>query len=145
VSPVGRNRVLETYGGMAFAQALPANKRIGPAEYFRNRFGYAKMDRCKATRTSYYLSGSWPDTKDLYLGLQFLIGGKIHYGWARLSLKVSGRNCSATAVLSGYAYETVPDKEIGSGRTGVPDETGTAERPDVTLGALALGSMGLVA
>ena len=41
--------------------------------------------------------------------------GKIHYGWARLSFQV--QNFSITATLTGYAYETIPNKPIIAGET----------------------------
>ena len=47
--------------------------------------------------------------------------------------------------LSGYAYETVPGKAIPAGKTLGTDPLSDVERPEATLGALALGSAGLVA
>jgi hypothetical protein len=103
------------------------------------------MDRCKATRVSYYVSGPWNGAKDLYLGLAFSIGGQPHYGWARLSVTVEGKRCDVLAVLTGYAYETVPGKAILTGRTSGTDVVSAVERPETTLGVLAQGSVGLVA
>jgi hypothetical protein len=31
-------------------------------------------------------AGQWLDTKNRYLGLQFVIKGQVHYGWARLTV-----------------------------------------------------------
>jgi len=53
--------------------------------------------------------------------------------------------CKMIAVLTGYAYETVPHKAITAGKTSGTDEVGSEKRPDATLGALALGSAGFVA
>lgn len=135
---IGRNEVLGTYGGMSFAQALPPHKKVGSSGYFHAFFSYARMDRCKATRTSAYLSGMWQQTQDRYLGFKFEIGGKIHYGWARLSVVVK-RHCNVTALLTGYAFETVPNKPIITGKTSGADEPGETRTPDATLGALAVG------
>jgi hypothetical protein len=142
VTPMRRNRVLATYGGIGFAQVLPAHKILGEEDNFRN--GYVKMDRCKATRSSGYVSGSWGDANERYLGLKFFINERIHYGWARFNVSVKG-HCDATAVLTGYAYETEPDRPIVTGKISGEDEADTAENPQATLGTLALGSAGLVA
>jgi hypothetical protein len=50
-----------------------------------------------------------------------------------------------TAVLTGYAYETVPHQAITTGKTSWPDVTGSEKQTNTTLGVLALGSAGLVA
>jgi len=72
-------------------------------------------------------SGPWANVNDGYLGLKFLIHGKTHYGWARLSVAV--QNYTITATLTGYAYETIPNKGICAGQTsGKTDETPT--RPE---------------
>jgi len=47
VYPTGRNRVLATSAAGAYAQALQADKRVGPGPNFRSS---AKMDFCKASR-----------------------------------------------------------------------------------------------
>jgi hypothetical protein len=90
-----------------------------------------------------------------YLGLKFKIKGKIHFGWARLS--VVGRQ-RITATLTGYTYETIPGKAIKAGQTkGTADDpTNSDLGPDAslnsfisdtqqpaTLGALAMGAPGL--
>jgi hypothetical protein len=59
--------------------------------------------------------GPWVNVKDGYLGLKFLIDGKTHYGWARLSVQV--QNYQITATLTGYAYETIANKGICAGQT----------------------------
>lgn len=93
---------------------------------------------------------TWPPGQSRYLGLQFLINGKVHFGWARLN--VTCRGLDVVAKLTGYAYETVPNKPIGAGQTkGSDEETGagrdaalTAPTPKTSwLGLLALGSYGL--
>ena len=71
---------------------------------------------------------------DRYLGIMFQIKGKPHYGWARLN--VSGGGGSLGGVLTGYAYETIPNKPIIAGKTKGPDVI-TVE--PATLGRLALG------
>jgi hypothetical protein len=91
--------------------------------------------------------------KGHYLGLKFLINGKVHYGWARLNTTGG----PAGTVLTGYAYETVPGKAIIAGQRKGADEPGEADFgsgayltnpiPDTphtaSLGMLALGAQGV--
>lgn len=142
----GENRVMVSYGADIFAQALPPHQRVGRGQHFTNYgLSFAMMDRCKATRTSFYLSGSWQRSQNSYLGFRFHIGGEIHYGWARLSVNIKGGRCNAAALLTGYAYETVPNKPIITGKTSGEDKTSGDERRDATIGALAVGSDALMA
>ena len=80
--------------------------------------------------------------KDRYLGLEINVNGEIHYGWARLSVTFSRvpSPCRAGVILTGYAYETVPNKAIASGQTSGADKVSEVSHPQTTLGALALGS-----
>jgi hypothetical protein len=78
--------------------------------------------------------GQWNNVQNKYLGLKFYVKGKVHYGWARLSV-ASGLK----AKLTGYAYETVANKAITTGKTKEPEVITLA--PD-SLGRLAQGSAG---
>lgn len=86
-------------------------------------------------------TGHWrPGMKDRYLGLTFYLNGEKHYGWARLSIPPPHHPPQIGAVLTGYAYETIPNKTIIAGKTEGPDVVTT--QPDTaptTLGGLALG------
>jgi hypothetical protein len=115
------------------AAALPEGATIGPARSFQSRA------TCMAAGYSGLHGGPWFDARDRYLGFAFLIHGKIHYGWARLSVK-SAFAYPGMARILGYAYETVPGKAIIAG-----DEGNTAESSvkPATLGALALGAPAL--
>jgi hypothetical protein len=65
--------------------------------------------------------GPWVNISNRYLGLEFQIKGKTHYGWARLSVQVGYVYIHAT--LTGYAYETTAGKSINAGQTkGAADE-----------------------
>ena len=88
------------------------------------------------------LFGDWASgskgVKNRYLGLKFFIHGKAHYGWARLSLQIitkQGIGGRINATLTGYAYETIPNKPIIAGKTHGKDEA--------TLGRLAQGVSGI--
>ncbi len=96
--------------------------------------------------------GSWNPSNTFgvgnrYLGLKFTINGKIHYGWAQLSTENIFYH---SATLTGYAYETVPNKAIKTGAEQGTDES--VEQPGpaalvqpapATLGALAKGAPAL--
>jgi hypothetical protein len=132
-----------------FASALRAGFVVGANKsYFQqSRFGrgagLAAMARFWA---SYYrgsgTGGQWMYTKDRYLGLQFVIGGQVHYGWARVAVSRDPLARGVQATLTGYAYETIPNKRIVMGRTKGPDVI-TLE--PVSLGRLAQGSSGVSA
>jgi hypothetical protein len=151
VLPAGRNQVVgaKGIGGPFYAYALKRGVKIGPAHPFSGKL-------MAASGSEYGSVGQWFNVSDRYLGLKFVIKGKFHYGWARLSVIVGGGNI--TAALTGYAYETIPGKAIIAGRTkGPADEWNqdefepgaalTAPIPDTqqpaSLGMLALGAHGV--
>jgi hypothetical protein len=78
------------------------------------------------------------EAKHRYLGLAFVVNGKEHFGWARLSLSKFLFN--HTAEIEGYAYETIPGKPTVAGDEGKMTEV--VIEP-ATLGALALGAPAL--
>jgi hypothetical protein len=90
--------------------------------------------------------GPWANTTNRYLGLKFLINGEVHYGWARMSIRVMRDKIR----LTGYAYETIPNKQIIEGQT-EGTETSTIAPANILapasqqagLGALARGAEAL--
>ena len=82
--------------------------------------------------------GYWFNVTDRYLGLKFVVNGNTHYGWARLSVS-SG---FVTATLTGYAYETIPNKSIITGKTKGAD---IVTIQDASLGHLARGASAMQA
>ncbi len=92
-----------------------------------------------ALRDQHFCSNSttfqWPwanagkGVRNRYLGLKIYINGKAHYGWARLDVSVSS---GIRAKVTGYAYETIPNKPIIAGKTHGNDTA--------TLGRLAQGA-----
>jgi hypothetical protein len=91
---------------------------------------------CSSHRTN--TLGYWMNVKNRYLGLMFHIHGETHYGWARLSVRVSRTQHTVTAALTGYAYETIPNKPIVAGRTKVTVQPSS-------LGHLAAGASAIPA
>lgn len=140
------NRV---WGTKQIASALAAGVSVGSKGQFAP--GHFRMAECTFPGTTACGSAPWVNVTDRYLGLKFKVKGRNHYGWARLTVTESvGHAISAT--LTGYAYETVPNKPIITGKTKGPDEIG-AKEPDASLtlpiqepaslGLLAMGAPGL--
>ena len=137
--PPGPNRML---GVGQKALALSAGVRVGPkGDWLRYGAGMATNFYTGNGRIGY--SGYWDNdgkgVKNRYLGLKFAFGqgGAIHYGWARLNVAID--RLAITTTLTGYAYETIPNKPIIAGKTKGPDVI-TLE--PCGLGRLAQGSAG---
>ncbi len=137
-------------GSSRVASALPAGSRIGRGAPFYS--GHSNSRRTAGTMVAggYYLEngsgqrGPWLKAKNRYLGLRFVIHGKAHYGWARFSISAGrGRlHATFTAHLTGYAYETIPNKPIISGRTkGAEDVENQPSAGSGSLGRLARGTL----
>jgi|HubBroStandDraft_1064217.scaffolds.fasta_scaffold182397_1 hypothetical protein len=154
--PLGRNGINAT-GSIHFARALHAGARIGPPRSVTN-FTALMVAAFYGSQKDHFISGHWVNVRNRYLALTLNVEGEIHYGWARLSVKVSrGSMLDIAATLTGYAYETIPNKPIIAGRTkGTDDLSAQDLSPDAaltnpiskkhqpaTLGALALGAPGL--
>jgi hypothetical protein len=137
----------------SYAAALLPGAEVGPSKPIKH--GPAIMADQFRTHGSFYYFGSWQNVTNQYLGLEFKIDGQMHYGWARLSVQ-SNHKFRLVAAISGFAYETVPNKPIIAGDTGSgsADDAGSSPTSEMfsgpqlgvksaTLGALALGSAGL--
>jgi hypothetical protein len=122
--------------GRHFAAALKGGAPIGPRQRFISggHNGETMLsvwyDQDFQTLHTY---GKWNNLNNRYLGLKFKLGRKTHYGWARLS--VHNQEGQITGVLTGYAYETIPNKPIIAGKTHGPDVI----VKHATLGELAVG------
>jgi len=116
---------------MGWASALGAGVRIGPNKK-KFQQGNNPMGNWWWGIWGTGSGGPWKKAHG-YLGLRFSIQGKAHYGWARIAIKEAGKG---GITLTGYAYETIPNKPIITGKTKGPDVI-TAQ--PATLGRLALG------
>jgi hypothetical protein len=96
---------------------------------------------CSVTSRT-HTSGNWPNVRNRHLGLKFQIHKKTHYGWARLSVKTSKMPIQMTGTLTGYAYETIPNKPITAGKTKGSDVTTVSS---ASLGHLAAGASAIPA
>ena len=151
-NPVVGNGVEGKPGGGSFAYALNRGAQVGPTRPFAGKLMAGQ--RCTSATSCLWMTswGRWVNVNNQYLGLKFQIHGKTHYGWARLSVQAGSPPGGpiVTATLTGYAYETVPNKPIIAGRTTGPDEDSPSGRADTaafdaptperaTLGLLAMG------
>jgi hypothetical protein len=131
VKPATGNGAQGWTGFQPYAFALKRGAKIGAADYFPGR----QMASVDAGPGGIYYPGSWVNVKNRYLGLQFKIKGKTHYGWARLSVSVQTYKVIGT--LTGYAYETIANEAIIAGKTKGPD---VITVQPATLGRLAQGA-----
>jgi hypothetical protein len=143
----GQSSAILQSDGLALADA--PGQMIGPAAddarirfrqwglMARSRHGCSGLGSCLQSSAGFWLNGT-----NRYLGIKFYIDGEIHYGWARLNAY------AGHATLTGYAYETEPNKPIralGGVYNVPPQESNAAPRKPATLGVLALGAAGRTA
>jgi hypothetical protein len=134
------------------ASALPAGHRIGPGSRFgayrtMNFFGSIQVLSSRSGPGLRFGCGYWGYAQGRFLGFEFTVQAQKYFGWARLNTTAD------RATLTGYAYETEPNKAIRAGDTGpladarVPEmhsaPPAVATLRPATLGLLALGSRGL--
>jgi len=132
------------------AAAVRKGRRVGPKKPFQG-----KTLIMAATAGSYTNGGTafgpWLKVRQAYLGLKFVIHGKTHFGWARI--KMGGNAAGINATLTGYAYETVANRPIVTGKKRGPAETNgmrqlspqarsTRAPQPASLGRLAQGAAG---
>lgn len=139
-----------TNRGFHYASPLAAGVKVGAQGAFAP--GSLSLAYAHKEGSSSSCDGKWNNVQRRYLGLKFTIQGKTHFGWARLNVSCTGYTISA--LLTGYAYETIPNKPIVTGKTKTtePDEIGFKDR-DATrvapprevasLSLLATGAPGL--
>jgi len=136
----------QVWGNGRYPSALAAGVRLSSkGQFAASRFLMGGVYQFSGNPTSYF--GPWAPAggsiKNRYLGLKFVINGQVHYGWARLNVELRpAEQTGVRAVLTGYAYETVVNKPILTGKTTGPD---VASPQPATLGQLSLGAAGLVA
>jgi hypothetical protein len=141
VLPVShRNRIwgYTSKQGRGLASALSSGVSVGANAVKFKIDHYAMWGRFlrRATGTGSSWWGQWYGVQNKYLGLKFYIKGKVHYGWARLNFN------GISAKLTGYAYETVGNKSIVTGKTKGPD---VITVQPASLGHLAAGASAIPA
>jgi hypothetical protein len=138
--------------------ALRRGERIGPSNpssLFNEGLVEESLSNGPNNRIFF---GSWGGSpKNRYLGVRFPINGQLHYGWIRLTVTTNPdpHTPVMSATITGYAYETVPNKAISAGTAAMA--ASAAEKPTAevqvpkniqnqsgpALGMLALGSQAL--
>jgi hypothetical protein len=158
ILPANANQVWgrKTSVGSDYASALAAGVKVGASGAFSA--GSRSMAFGMDQGGSYYCQGKWNNVQKRYLGLKFTIHGKTHFGWARLNTTCNLYKVEAT--LTGYAYETIANKPILTGKTKAADDdrveqsndsgrgaslnSPIPERPQpASLGMLAFGTQGI--
>jgi len=154
------NYILGTRSNQASARRIGAH--IGPEGNWRSKgpmVGWAGEFITGVGDTNTGVGGPWVGTgKGVWrcVGIKFQISGTTHFGWARVKVTVQYKPVGATALITGYAYETLPDTPIVAGRQTGSDETSSIGGPNpsglnmpaaqpTTLGLLATGVSGLSA
>jgi hypothetical protein len=129
--------------GAGYAAAIPAGVAIGSNGKFHPA---QSMDMANDDFPVGNCQGPWKDASNKYLGFKFEIDGETHFGWARLSVTCF-TPAAARVLLTGYAFETVANQPIVTGKTSGPAERSaigsTATSQASQLGLLAVGSQGL--
>jgi len=138
VFPAGQgNRIWgHTAFKQGYASALYAGIRVGPKGRFLAGAGIMADTALRASSCR----GPWGNVSNRYLGFKFVIKGQAHFGWARLNVTCSHGTLSP--LLTGYAYETIADRQILTGKERGTDESDNSPSAasSGTLGRLAQGA-----
>ena len=129
-------------GSTGLAAALSSGAPIGPGQHFistTSAFGEVMFNVACSVEEGCSTIGKWGNVSNRYIGLKFLIDGKTHYGWARVSVQVQAR--SITATLTGYAYETVANQGLKAGQTSSkPSVSHSSSKPSELPNSITPGS-----
>ncbi len=148
---------LVAVGGFdVYAAALRRGARIGPSNPTSGSFYYFGIGEISNSfSNSKFFQGSWGgNPRNRYLGVRFPINGQMHYGWIRLTVTTNPKPHTPfmSATITGYAYETVPNKAILAGTAESPSASPSAgaqlpktlrNQVGPSLGMLACGSEAL--
>lgn len=134
-----------------FALRLSQGAKIGPGErFYRGAFRGLEMATFYSTTFGTVASlGPWAGYHRGkngvfgFLGVEFKIDSEVHYGWIRIDISCACRPEGYRGVVTGYAYNTVPNQPIRAGQTSNADTMEAIPPQPATLGVLALGSPGL--
>jgi hypothetical protein len=145
-----------TVSGRGFASALYAGVRLGPKGQFLPSSGLMAATTFNGglgrhPPATNVCTAPWADVTNRYLGLQFVISGEVHFGWARLNVSCNSLT-QVTATLTGYAYETMSNRPIVTGRKKGSEENESLSQESATpaegavlqrssLGQLARGTV----
>jgi hypothetical protein len=93
------------------ASALPQKDQVGPNSPFTPTQSFLLEESTgSAYSTVRFCPWAGPQSHKAYLGVRFNISGEMHYGWIRVTV-----DQFSSITVTGYAYETVPNKPISTG------------------------------
>jgi len=144
-------------GASGFTPALRAGQLISPTAQFNAREVIASdwyqffSGTIKPPTWDGPFANAGKGVKDRYIGVKFNIGPEPHYGWIRVSVNIKNPQMHGyTAIITGYAYETEPNKGIIAGaKTGADEKAEMSPNPlapvasAASLGMLARGADGI--
>lgn len=110
-------------GSPALPEGAPINASLDWADS-RSLYAYGLLCRTSPWTPPFKIctemdGGPWADGGDHYAALRFRDTDGIHYGWARIQGAAASSEPKQTHVtLEDYAYESVPDRPIMTGRAG---------------------------
>ncbi len=138
------NAVMYAGTHIAYASALARGTKIRPSA----RFGsLARIEESRTLGNEREFYGQWGSSvKNRYLGVRFVLDGKTHYGWIRLTVTTnqSVHGPFMSAAVTAYAYETVPNKPIKAGTAAsTASQVKGPHQVEPSLGILAAGAEGL--
>jgi hypothetical protein len=119
---------------------LPWLTRVGWKTKFSTQAGREIITGVDGCHSYCFDVGIWQHQTNKYLGIKFLINGKTHFGWMRMTV-----GAALTGYATGYAYETMADQPILAGKTSGPDVETRAALPAPTLPVKPLQSLGMLA
>ena len=131
-----------------YASALLRSARIGPSAYFgKSSHSPFVMEGRDCNGAGCTLFGKWSGNHpNRFLGVKFLINGKVHYGWIRVTLD-SGVNQRTAATITEYGYETIANRAVKAGLASNQIKQHPSREKNsklaASLGMLALGADGL--
>ena len=122
--------------GYHFAGALNRGQEIGPNPKFT-----AGWQAVALLGSNIASNGPWCEGGAHYLGVKFGLNepAASHFGWVRMNVVCDH---DASALITGYAYETIPNKPIIAGKTKGPD---VITVQPASLGHLANGASAIPA
>lgn len=116
--------------------ALRRGERIGPSNA-SSQFNEGLVEESLSNGPNNRIFfGSWGGSpKNRYLGVRFPINGQTHYGWIRLTVTTNPdpHTPVMSATITGWAYETVPNKAIAAGTAAIA--ASAAQKPSAELRA----------
>ena len=144
----GNGSVLATSRFPGWAGRLAAGAKIGASGHFYRgaQMANGATYNCCPSHTGPWDSYAPPHISSGFLGLQFLVNGQRHYGWAEVSVLRFPQSyplAGFQGVVKGYAYNTVANQPILAGQTSDNGSIGELQSQPATLGLLALGAPGL--